>query len=147
MAVFSYFQQIRNFVFVNFSQIQDLEQFHGKAVILDSSHRHSPFPILFLIQEMRTRGFYPWCTDRPIDCPLSTTYTVDDIGRGGVANLGGASASASASGGIGGPGGSGGAASSSGEPGEPAPFGDAYEKIGTIQRRLVANLANPHPQG
>ena len=120
-TVFSYFQQIRIFVYVNFSQIQDLEQFHGKAVKLDSGHRHSPLPILFLIQEMRTRGFYPWCTDRPIHRPLSTTYTVDDIGRGGVADLGGASVNDT--GGMDEPDGSGGAASSCGEPGEPPSTG------------------------
>jgi hypothetical protein len=40
---------------------------------------------------MRTRGFHPWCTDRPIPHPRSTTYTLGDNGRGGEAALGGGS--------------------------------------------------------
>jgi hypothetical protein len=68
---------------------------------------------------MRTRGFHPWCTDRPFPRPLSTSYTVDDPGRGGVADLGGDSETEvgfGGSGGMGRLGGSDGAASSSGEP-------------------------------
>ena len=114
----SYYQQVRVLVFVNFSRNQDLEEFHGKSVVLDANHSHSPFPAPFLIQEMRTRGFHPWCTDRPIPHPRSTTYTLDDS-RGGVANLVGGSDTGvdfGESGGMGRPGGTGGAASSSGEP-------------------------------
>ncbi|KAI0293777.1 hypothetical protein BC826DRAFT_368939 [Russula brevipes] len=110
---------VRIFVFVNFSRNEDLEQFHGKAVVLDANHHHSPFPAPFLIQEMRTRGFHPWCTDRPIPHPASTTYTLGNNRVGGVANLGGGSHTGVVSGGsdgMGRPGGSGGAASSSGEP-------------------------------
>jgi hypothetical protein len=130
MAVFSYCWQVRVFVFVNFSQNQYLEQFHGKMVALDPNHDHSPFPAPFLIQEMRTRGFHPWCTDRPIPRPLSPTYTlVDDGEGGGVAGFGGGGdigvgfggsgsmAGPGRSGGMVGLGGSGGAASySSGLP-------------------------------
>jgi len=68
------------FVFVNFSRHPNLEQFHGKKVALDPSHTRSPFPAPFLIQEMRTRGFYPWYTDQSIPCPLSPTY--EDVGGG-----------------------------------------------------------------
>ena len=101
MAVFSYYQQARIFVFINFSQNQYLERFHEKSVVLTSDHRYSPFPAPFLIQEMRTRGFHPWYTDRPIPHLLGTTYTVDDLhnndedalddngGGGRVADLGG----------------------------------------------------------
>ncbi|KAH7906401.1 hypothetical protein BJ138DRAFT_1105186, partial [Hygrophoropsis aurantiaca] len=49
----------RKFVFVNFSRERYLEGFHGKTVALDPGHGHSPFPAPFLVQEMRTRGFYP----------------------------------------------------------------------------------------
>ena len=110
----SYYRQVRIFVFVNFSRNEDLEQFHGKSVVLDANHQHSPFPAPFLIQEMRTRGFHPWCSDRPIPPPpRSTTYTLGNYG-GGVANLGGGShtgAGLGGSGGIGRPGGSGGSSS------------------------------------
>jgi len=119
MAVFSYYQQVRIFVFVNFSRNEVLEQFHGKAVVLDANHHHSPFPAPFLIQEMRTRGFYPWCTDRPIPNSRSTTYTLGNNRGGGVENLGGGSdtdVGLGGGGGMGRPGGSGGAASSSSEP-------------------------------
>jgi hypothetical protein len=134
MAVFSYFRQVRIFVFINFSRNEDLEQFHGKSVVLDANHHRSPFPALFLIQEMRTRGFHPWCTDRPIRHPLSTTYTLDNNRGGGVANLGGGSHTGvglGGSGGMGRPGGSGGAASSSSE----------FASTGTNQQYLV--LGNP----
>ncbi|KIJ51665.1 hypothetical protein M422DRAFT_243986 [Sphaerobolus stellatus SS14] len=55
--------QIRKFVFVNYSGACDLQQFHGKAVALDISNRYVPFPSLFIIHEMRVRGFHPF---RPI---------------------------------------------------------------------------------
>ena len=105
------------FVFVNFSQNPDLEQFHGKTVALDPNHDHSLFPAPFLIQEMRTRGFHPWCTNRPIPRPLSPTYTlVDNDGGGGLGGFKGGSDTVVSFGGSGdmaGSGGSGGAASSS----------------------------------
>ena len=116
IVVFSFYQQVRIFVFVNFSRNEDLEQFHGKSVLLDPNDLHSPFPAPFLIQEMRTRGFHPWCADRPPH-PTSTTYTLGNNRGGGVANLGGGSHTGVGSGGsgdMGRPGGSGGAASSSG---------------------------------
>ena len=59
---------------------------------------------------MRTRGFHPWCTDRPIPYPRYTTYTLDKNSRGGVTDLGGGSDTEV------GLGGSGRAASSSSEP-------------------------------
>jgi hypothetical protein len=119
MAVSSYHQQDRVFVFVNFSRDEYLEQFHGKSVVLDADHHHSPFPAPFLIQEMRTRGFHPWCTDRPIPHPRSSTYTLDDNGGCGVEDLGGGRDNGvgfGGSGDMGRPGGSGGAASSNSEP-------------------------------
>jgi hypothetical protein len=90
MAVFSYYQQAHVFIFVHFSQIQELEQFHGKAVVIDADHSYSPFPAPFLIQEMCTRGFHPWHTDRPIPHPQSSTYTNDNNGgSGNIGRLGG----------------------------------------------------------
>ena len=50
----------------------------------------SPFPAIFLIQEMRTRGFHPWRTDQPVPQPLSPTYDVND-NSGEVADFGGVS--------------------------------------------------------
>ena len=89
----SYDQQDRVFVFVNFSRNEFLEQFHGKTVALDPGHSHSPFPAPFLIQEMRTRGFHPWYTDRPIPRPLHPTYPSGDggvvgVGDGGHSDIG-----------------------------------------------------------
>ena len=118
MAVFSYYQQARIFVFVNFSRDEYLEPFHGKSVVLDANHHHSPFPAPFLIQEMRTRGFHPWFDDRPIPTPRSTTYTLDDNSGGGVTHLGGGSDTGVGLGGSGmdRPGESGRTATSSSEP-------------------------------
>jgi hypothetical protein len=82
------YQQVHLFIFINFSQLQRLEQFHGKIVMLDPDHDHCPFPAPFLIQEMCTRGFHPWLTDRQIPYPSSSTYTfVDNDGDGGVAGF------------------------------------------------------------
>ncbi|KAF8968550.1 hypothetical protein BDZ97DRAFT_1755217 [Flammula alnicola] len=53
-------KQTRKFVFVNYSGSLDLQLFHGKAIALDTSDRHAPFPSLFIIHEMRVRGFHPF---------------------------------------------------------------------------------------
>ena len=74
---------------------------------------------------MRTRGFQPWCTDRPITCPLSPTYTlVDNGGSDTGIGFGG-------NGGMVRPDGSGGMASPSSEP----------PSTGSNQQYLV--LGNP----
>ncbi|EJD00478.1 uncharacterized protein FOMMEDRAFT_159179 [Fomitiporia mediterranea MF3/22] len=57
-------RQIRKFVFVNYSEEEALRQYHGKAVALDVGERYAPFPSLFIIHEMRVRGFNPF---GPID--------------------------------------------------------------------------------
>jgi len=50
-------------VFINYSGHEYLEQFHGKAIALDIKHKHAPFPSIFIIHEMRVRGFHPF---RPV---------------------------------------------------------------------------------
>jgi hypothetical protein len=47
-------------VFVNHSNNPTLQQFHGKAIALDIKDRHAPFPSLFILHEMRVRGFHPF---------------------------------------------------------------------------------------
>jgi hypothetical protein len=47
-------------VFINYSDQPDFRQFHGKAIALDINDRHVPFPSLFIIHEMRVRGFHPF---------------------------------------------------------------------------------------
>jgi hypothetical protein len=47
-------------VLVNFSGNGLLDSLHGKAVALDIRDRHAPFPSLFIIHEMRVRGFHPF---------------------------------------------------------------------------------------
>jgi hypothetical protein len=47
-------------VFVNYSNKPSLQQFHGKAIALDIRDRHAPFASLFIIHEMRVRGFHPF---------------------------------------------------------------------------------------
>jgi hypothetical protein len=79
----SYYQQDLVFVFVKISRDRYLEEFQGKTVPLDPNHIRSPFPAPFLIQEMRTRGFHRWHTDRLILLPLHPTYTLVDDDDGG----------------------------------------------------------------
>jgi hypothetical protein len=47
-------------VFVNFSGDGDLQSYHGKCIALDVNHRYAPFPSIFIIHEMRVRGFHPF---------------------------------------------------------------------------------------
>lgn len=53
-------EQSRKFVLVNYAGCPDLEQFHGKAIALDIKDPHVPLPSLFIIYEMRVRGFHPF---------------------------------------------------------------------------------------
>lgn len=55
-----FFPDIRKFVLINYSGREELQPFHGKAVALDIKDRHVPFPSLFIIHEMRVRGFHPF---------------------------------------------------------------------------------------
>ncbi|KIJ58947.1 hypothetical protein HYDPIDRAFT_118928 [Hydnomerulius pinastri MD-312] len=55
-----FFPDIRKFVFVNYSGDPALQQLHGKAIALDIRDHHAPFPSLFIIHEMRVRGFHPF---------------------------------------------------------------------------------------
>lgn len=57
-------------MFVNFCNQRDNQKFHGKAIALDINDRYAPFPALFLLQEIRTRGnhiFKPIAPDMPDD--------------------------------------------------------------------------------
>ena len=47
-------------MFINYSGHPYLQQFHGKAIALDIKDKYAPFPSLFIIHEMRVRGFYPF---------------------------------------------------------------------------------------
>ncbi|CAA7260764.1 unnamed protein product [Cyclocybe aegerita] len=55
----------RKFVFVNYSEEGYFQPFHGKAVALDLKDRYAPFPALFIIHEMRVRGFHPFKPTAP----------------------------------------------------------------------------------
>ncbi|KIM88871.1 hypothetical protein PILCRDRAFT_243289 [Piloderma croceum F 1598] len=55
-----FFPDIRKFVFINYSGHPNLQQFHGKAIALDIKDKYAPFPSLFIIHEMRVRGFHPF---------------------------------------------------------------------------------------
>ncbi|KAH9037829.1 hypothetical protein EDB85DRAFT_1860977 [Lactarius pseudohatsudake] len=54
----------RRFILVNYSGVSDLQKFHGKAIALDNGNQ-SPFPSLFIIHEMRARGFRPFAPISP----------------------------------------------------------------------------------
>ncbi|KAH9068382.1 hypothetical protein EDB83DRAFT_2290756 [Lactarius deliciosus] len=50
----------QRFIFVNYSGSDELQRYHGKAIGLDNQDRHAPFPSLFIIHEIRVRGFHPF---------------------------------------------------------------------------------------
>ncbi|KAH9037821.1 hypothetical protein EDB85DRAFT_2196833 [Lactarius pseudohatsudake] len=50
----------QRFIFVNYSGSDELQRYHGKAIGLDNQDRHAPFPSLFIIHEIRVRGFQPF---------------------------------------------------------------------------------------
>ena len=60
-------KQVRKFVLIDYSNQPsvDLQPHHGKAVALDVSDKHAPFPSLFIIHEMRVRGFNPFHNTSP----------------------------------------------------------------------------------
>ena len=58
-------KQNRKFVFINYSDAPSLREFHGKTIPLDIQDRHAPFPSLFIIHEMRVRGFHPFAPINP----------------------------------------------------------------------------------
>jgi hypothetical protein len=72
-----YCKQISRFIFVNYSgsASASLQPFHGKAVALDIQHEYAPFPSLFIIHEMRVRGFHPF---QPTETMMSDDITWQD---------------------------------------------------------------------
>jgi hypothetical protein len=58
-------EQIQKFVFINYPDEPTLRKFHGKAIALDIKDRYAPFPSLFIIHEMRVRGFHPFAPPIP----------------------------------------------------------------------------------
>ncbi|KAF8816108.1 hypothetical protein BYT27DRAFT_7221806 [Phlegmacium glaucopus] len=60
-----FFPDVQKFVLVNYSQIPTLEEFHGKAIALDVKDYYAPFPSLFIIHELRVRGYYPFEPTQP----------------------------------------------------------------------------------
>ncbi|KAE9400688.1 hypothetical protein BT96DRAFT_919341 [Gymnopus androsaceus JB14] len=70
-----YLPESGKFVLVNYSDHHSLVPFHGKAIALDSGHRYSPFPSVFIIHEMRVRGRYPFA---PISPPIPSDPTFQD---------------------------------------------------------------------
>ena len=53
------------YIFVNYSGLSDLQEFHGRVIAIDSDDDHAPFPSLFMIHEMRVRGFHPFQPVQP----------------------------------------------------------------------------------
>jgi hypothetical protein len=76
--------QSRRFVLVNQSNHYDLDQYHGKCIPLNISEWHTPFPSVFIIHEMRVRGFHPFQTAAPIN--IDTTVWQDWITADAVYN-------------------------------------------------------------
>jgi len=68
-------KQIRKFVLINYCNRPYLQPWHGKAIALDIRDRHAPFPSLFIIHEMRVRGFRPF---EPISPAISHDVSWQD---------------------------------------------------------------------
>ena len=67
---------------INYSNRRYLQPWHGKAIALDIRDCHAPFPSLFIIHEMRVRGFHPF---EPISPAISHDLPWQDwISSGGV---------------------------------------------------------------
>jgi hypothetical protein len=75
-------KQIRKFVFVNHSNKPSFQKFHGKAIALDAADHYAPFPALFIIHEMRVRGyqlFQPMSPDMPHDISWQAWILSDGV--------------------------------------------------------------------
>ena len=66
-------KQIRKFVFISYSENPFLQNFHGRAIALDITDLHAPFPSLFIIHEMHVRGFHPFVPPNPV-MPNDTAF-------------------------------------------------------------------------
>ena len=53
-------------MFINYSGRPHLQPFHGKALPLEIADHHAPYPSIFIIHEMRVRGFHPFQPMAPI---------------------------------------------------------------------------------
>jgi hypothetical protein len=75
-------KQIRKFVLINYANDSDLQPFHGKAIALDIHDSNVPLPSLFIIHEMRVRGYHPFQPVSPIifyDMPWQDWITSDGV--------------------------------------------------------------------
>ncbi|KAI0055198.1 hypothetical protein BV25DRAFT_1815961 [Artomyces pyxidatus] len=63
-----FFPESRRFVVINHSESADanLAPYHDKAIALDIEDSHAPFPVLFIIHEMRVRGQHPFAPAAPL---------------------------------------------------------------------------------
>ena len=62
-------------MFINYSNTPELQPYHGKAIALDTRDRYVPFPSLFIIHEIRTRGFNPF---EPVSPTISSDLSWQD---------------------------------------------------------------------
>ena len=60
-------EQIQKFILINYSGQDDIDiaPYHGKAIALDIADRHAPYPSIFIIHEMRVRGYHPFHNTGP----------------------------------------------------------------------------------
>lgn len=74
-------QKHGKYILVNYSDIQSLQPYHCKVIAIDTVHRFSPFPGLFIIHEMRVRGHNPF---RPTRFDLTSIAWADWILQDGT---------------------------------------------------------------
>lgn len=60
-------------MFINYTRYSREAQYHGKAISLNADDRHAPFPAIFLIHELRVRGFCSFAQE-PDDIPTTIQF-------------------------------------------------------------------------
>ncbi len=74
-------KQIQKFIFIHYSDQEDLagdlQSYHGKAVALNIADNYTPLPSLFILHEMRVRGFHPFHDTSP-DVPVNDAINWQD---------------------------------------------------------------------
>jgi len=75
---------------VNYGRKQEDAAYHGKAINLQTGHRHMPFPVTFFVHERGTRARWPFANE-PNDIPTTVQFQdwmAPALGTGDVAASG-----------------------------------------------------------
>ncbi|KAI9461649.1 hypothetical protein BJY52DRAFT_1185469 [Lactarius psammicola] len=81
-----YVSSTERYVFVNYSGVRELQDFHGKAFAFDNRDRLAPLPSLFVIHKMHVRRFHPFTPVSPDvpDSPFQERSSPPDNGNSSI---------------------------------------------------------------